>query len=191
MDPIERMEAAVRAALLRPGMGVSGGPLLVACSGGPDSLTLLDVLAGLGVPLRVACVDHGLRAAAADEARAVERFAASLGVPATVLRVQVAKATMAGARRARYDALCAHALAIGAPAIAVAHTATDQAETLLDRLVRGAGVRGLSAMARVRDAAPGIRLIRPLLDVTRDEIEAYVVARALPVARDPTNENPV
>jgi tRNA(Ile)-lysidine synthase len=98
---------------------------------------------------------------------------------------------MAAARRARYDALTAEARRVGAGGIAVAHTATDQAETLLDRLVRGAGVRGLAAMARERpiDATGDLVLARPLLSVTRAQVEQYVHARNLHVVRDPTNED--
>jgi tRNA(Ile)-lysidine synthase len=96
---------------------------------------------------------------------------------------------MAAARRARYDVLVAEARRVGAGGIAVAHTATDQAETLLDRLVRGAGTRGLAAMAAERRIDGDLVLTRPLLDVSRAEVEAYVRARRLVVVRDPTNEN--
>jgi tRNA(Ile)-lysidine synthase len=96
---------------------------------------------------------------------------------------------MAAARRARYDVLVAEARRTGSGGIAVAHTATDQAETLLDRLVRGAGTRGLGAMARERRIDGELVLLRPLLDVSRDEVEAYVQARGLAVVRDPTNDD--
>jgi tRNA(Ile)-lysidine synthetase-like protein len=171
---------------LRPGETV-----LVACSGGPDSSTLLDAMNALGRnPLHVSCVDHGLRAESQTEAQAVVARATSLGLPSSILEVTVEKRSMAAARQARYHALVAEAGRVGAAAIAVAHTATDQAETLLDRLVRGAGTRGLAAMARVRPIAPGLSLVRPLLDVTAAEVEAWVAARGLEVVRDPTNRDP-
>ncbi|HEX8954549.1 MAG TPA: tRNA lysidine(34) synthetase TilS, partial [Polyangia bacterium] len=103
------------------------------------------------------------------------------------VRVVVDGKSMAAARRARYDALVAEAHRVGAAAIAAAHTATDQAETLLDRLLRGAGTRGLSAMAPMRRIGDGLWLVRPLLAVPRADVEAYVAARALAVVRDPTN----
>jgi hypoxanthine phosphoribosyltransferase len=165
----------------------------VACSGGPDSSTLLDVLQALspelGVSLSVACVDHRLRQESLAEAEAVQAHARALGLDGAILPVSIDGRGMAAARHARYQALVEHAQRRSATAIAVAHTATDQTETLLDRLVRGSGIRGLAAMARVRPIADGLRLIRPLLDVTAAEVEAYVAARGLEVARDPTNRN--
>jgi tRNA(Ile)-lysidine synthase len=184
------LSRAVADAFVRHGMRPANGRVLVACSGGPDSRSLLDALLPLGLELSVASVDHGLRPEAAAEAAGVEAEARALGLPAAVLRVTVEKRSMAGARRARYAALVAHAREIGAGAIAVGHTATDQAETLLDRLVRGAGLRGLSAMAPVRSIAPGLTLIRPLLTVTAAEIESWVAAKNLKVVRDPTNRDP-
>src|SRR6266542_2724349 len=99
------------------------------------------------------------------------------GLAGAVLRVQVPERSMAGARRARYDALVAGARRTGAGGIAVAHTATDQAETMLDRLVRGAGTRGLAAMAGERRIDGDLVLLRPLLAVARDQVEGYVQAR--------------
>jgi tRNA(Ile)-lysidine synthase len=106
-----------------------------------------------------------------------------------VLRVSVDGKSMAAARRARYDALVAHAHAVGAATIAVAHTATDQAETLLDRLIRGAGTRGLSGMAPLRRVDSELWLWRPLLAIDRATVESYVTARGLSVVRDPTNDD--
>src|SRR5439155_18740906 len=122
------------------------GRVLVACSGGPDSSTLLDALSSLDLDIYVAAVDHGLRPESAAEAAAV---VAAARFPAVVLPVTVERRSMAGARQARYRALIAYAQQIGAGAIAAGHTATDQAETLLDRILRGTGLRGLSAMAPV------------------------------------------
>jgi tRNA(Ile)-lysidine synthase len=168
-------------------MRPEGGRVLVACSGGPDSRALLDALATLDLDLYVASVDHGLRPEAAGEAAGVEREARALGLPVAVLRLQLSRAGMASARSARYQALVAHAQSIGAGALAVGHTATDQAETLLDRMLRGTGLRGLGAISPVRACAPGLSLIRPMLTVTAAEVEAYVAARAFAVVRDPTN----
>jgi tRNA(Ile)-lysidine synthetase-like protein len=190
---VEHVWGRIVRALAQPSARPSSGRLLIACSGGPDSSTLLDALHALapelGLELSVACVDHGLRAEAAAEAQAVVARAQALGLAGVALRVELSGRSMAAARRARYGALIAYARTVGAEAIAVGHTATDQAETLLDRLLRGAGTRGLSAMAPVRAIAPGLLLVRPLLAVTSVEIEAYVAARGLTVVRDPTNGN--
>jgi tRNA(Ile)-lysidine synthase len=189
----DRLRRLVAEAFARHRLRPDGGRVLVACSGGPDSRTLLDLLFALreklALELSVASVDHGLRPESVEEAAGVDSAARALGLPSAVLRVQVAHPSAAGARRARYEALIAHARTVGAGALAVAHTATDQAETLLDRMLRGAGLRGLSAMAPVRGCAPGLSLIRPMLAVTSSEVEEYVSARSLEVARDPTNHD--
>lgn len=191
MDPVRQLRAAVARALERPLVAQAGERWLVACSGGPDSTALCDALMALGGrALRVAAVDHGLRREAAAEAAAVVAAARARGLDGRVLAVAVDGHSMAAARRARYDALVAEARRIDAGVIAVAHTATDQAETLLDRLVRGAGTRGLSAMAPVRRIDGDRLLVRPLLAVSRAEVEAYVTARGLAVVRDPTNADP-
>lgn len=186
MSAIESVRQRIARALDRLGLD-AGARVLVACSGGPDSRTLLDALVALGVELEVACVDHGLRAESAAEAARVVDEARALGRFAAALPVHVRRPTMEAARHARYHALVEHARARGVDAIAVGHTATDQVETLLDRLIRGAGTRGLSAMAPSRALAPGLRLVRPMLDVSADEVAAYVAARGLAVTRDPTN----
>src|SRR6185312_1761848 len=186
MDPVA---AAVARALAR----LPGGRWVVACSGGPDSTALVDALAADGTrALTVVAVDHGLRPAAAAEAASVVAAARARGLDAVAVRVVVDGKSMAAARRARYDALVAEARRAGAVAIAVGHTATDQAETLLDRLVRGAGTRGLGAMApmrRISSLDGDLWLVRPLLAVPRADVEAYVAARGLSVVRDPTNDD--
>jgi tRNA(Ile)-lysidine synthetase-like protein len=184
---------AVRAAIDRALARLPGGRWVVACSGGPDSTALVDALAVAGGrALTVVAVDHGLREAAAAEAAAVVAWAQSRGLDAESVRVVVAGKSMAAARRARYDALVAAAGRAGAGVIAVGHTASDQAETLLDRLIRGAGTRGLSAMAparRIASTGADLWLVRPLLSVPRADVEAYLAARGLTVVRDPTNED--
>jgi tRNA(Ile)-lysidine synthase len=199
---VRALRQAVAAAFARPLAQKAGAHWLVACSGGPDSTALLDALEAIapahGLQLHVASVDHGMRVAAAEEAATVVSGVLRRGIAATVLRVHVPGGSMAAARRARYDALVAEARRVGAGGIAVAHTATDQAETLLDRLVRGAGARGLGAMACERFVASrdgesetdaALVLARPLLSIARVDIEHYVRARNLYVVRDPTNED--
>jgi tRNA(Ile)-lysidine synthase len=227
-DPLlERVRAfLVGRGLLRPDALV-----LAAVSGGPDSLCLLHLLARLradgGPALHVAHLDHGARGAeSAAEARAVAALAAAWGLPATVAHSDVpalARASGAGllaaARRARYAFLAETARACGAAAVAVAHQADDQAETVLLHLVRGAGLAGLRGM---REAVPWAEwgaqhvpgtgdgceraaertsepsafciphsalLIRPLLSTARAEVEAYCRAHGLSPADDPSNRS--
>jgi tRNA(Ile)-lysidine synthetase-like protein len=175
-------------------LGLVGRRVVVACSGGPDSRTLLEILAerrsARRLELSVVTVDHGLREAAAREAAEVGARARALGLMHVRLPIDLGgRRSMAVARQVRYAALVAEAQRVGASAIAVGHTASDQAETLLDRLVRGAGTRGLAGMPEVRPAANGIVVCRPLLRATRDQVEAYVRENGLPVARDPTNRD--
>jgi tRNA(Ile)-lysidine synthase len=186
--------------------------LLVAVSGGPDSLALLHLLSRLraqgGPSLHVAHLDHGARGAqSAAEAAAVAELAAAWGLPATVGRADVPalarerrEGLMAAARRARYAFLAEAALQLGASAVAVAHHADDQAETVLMHLLRGAGPAGLRGM---RDVVPwaewggapggaaceGCPLIRPLLTTTRAEVEAYCREHGLRPSDDPSNRS--
>lgn len=165
----------------------------LAVSGGPDSLALL-LLAHAALPGQVAAatVDHGLRAESAAEAEMVGRICAALGVPHAVLCVNVDPGNLqAAARAARYAAL-AQWLELGAlSAIATAHHADDQAETLLARLNRGSGVAGLAGV-RARGMVPETRLplLRPLLGWRRAELAKVVAAAGIEPAQDPSNHNP-
>ena len=166
-------------------------PLGVAVSGGPDSLALL-LLAAAARPGRVlaATVDHGLRPEAAAEAESVAAICVRLGVPHEILRVTVEGSVQAGARAARYRALAdwcgRHDLAW----LATAHHADDQAETLLMRLARGAGLAGLAGVRARRPLNDRATLIRPLLGWRKAELEAIVAHAGLPAVIDPSNTNP-
>ncbi len=169
-----------------------GGKLGLAASGGPDSMAML-LLAHAAIPgkFEVATVDHGLRAEAKDECALVMTACAARGIPCEVLQVEVGEGNVqAQARRARYLALEAWALRRGLPAIATAHHADDQAETLLMRLNRGSGLSGLAGV-RERGQTPHFRaaVIRPLLSFRRAELQRVVAAVGLEVAQDPSNEN--
>lgn len=154
------------------------------------------LLAHEAVPGRfeVATVDHNLRAEGAAEAQAVAAICVRLGIPHAILRPVVAPTgnLQANARAARYAALGDWAKARSLSAIVTAHHADDQAETLLMRLSRGAGARGLAGM-RGHAAVPGhpnLPLLRPLLGWRKAELEAVVVRAGIEPARDPSNADP-
>lgn len=183
-------------ARFREDLDVLVGPdvrLGVGVSGGPDSLALL-LLAAAARPGRVeaASVDHQLRADNAAEAAFVARVCAALGVPHAILKAEVAPgaSVQAHARAARYRVLADWAIEQGLGAIASAHHADDQAETLLMRLARGAGLSGLSATRRKRVLEPGIDLVRPVLGWRRAELRAIVDSAGLVPVDDPANRDP-
>lgn len=167
-----------------------GGRLGLAVSGGPDSAVLL-VLAAAALPGRVeaATVDHGLRPASAAEAQFVATLAARRGVSHRTMAVTVGAGNLqAEARAARYAALADWAQERGLAAVATAHHADDQAETLLLRLNRGSGVAGLAG-ARARGRAPGSTLpvLRPLLSWRKAELSAVAAACGIVPVDDPSN----
>jgi tRNA(Ile)-lysidine synthase len=191
-DPalVDRFRADLDRLLPRRDGGVG-----VALSGGPDSLALL-LLAATAVPVMAMTVDHGLRADSAAEADAAGAVARSLGVPHAIARVSVAAGgdgLQGEARRARYAALGEWARQEGLAAILTAHHADDQAETMLMRLSRGAGLSGLTGIrpARLLDEADpaGPWLLRPLLGWRKAELEAIVAAAGIEPAQDPSNRN--
>lgn len=165
----------------------------IAVSGGPDSLALL-LLAHAALPGRVeaATVDHGLRPESADEARFVAGLCRERGIPHTVLTCSVEAGNMQDrARSARYAALEMWTKARDLTAIATAHHADDQAETMLMRLNRGSGLSGLAGI-RAATTTPGgdTRLLRPLLSWRREELAEIVAAAGITPVRDPSNEDP-
>jgi tRNA(Ile)-lysidine synthase len=167
-----------------------GGRLGLAVSGGPDSLALL-LLAHAGIPGRfaVATVNHGLRPGAAAECAMVERVCAERAIPCAALSVEVASGNLqAAARRARYAALGEWAAREGLAALATAHHADDQAETLVMRLNRASGLSGLAGV-RARSVVPGtsLPLLRPLLRWRRAELAAVPARAGLEPAQDPSN----
>lgn len=170
-----------------------GETVLTAVSGGADSIALLDVLRSLGSPwslsLHAIHVHHGLRPEADADAEFVRALCARMGVPLSVERVSVRgeppwEGLEAEARRARYGAFREVARRVGAQRIATAHTADDQAETVLMRLLEGAGPRGLAGIAPTRGL-----LIRPLLGARRADVEAHLRARGLGWVEDPSNRD--
>lgn len=171
--------AAVRRRLRRWCARGAGTSWVVAVSGGSDSVGLLRVLhhlaPGLGLTLSVAHLDHGVRGAAArEDAAFVEALARTLGLPFDLgqWRPERAAHFEADARKARYEWLRQVAAARGATSVAVGHTRDDQAETILHRIVRGTGPRGLAGIPwrRRLDANSPLLLVRPLLAVSRQEV---------------------
>jgi tRNA(Ile)-lysidine synthase len=163
--------------------------VLVAVSGGPDSVALLLLAhAALGDRCRAATVDHGLRAESADEAEWVAALCAQRGIDHSILvaplpdRAGRTANVSARARTLRYRLLEEHAARIGAQRIATAHHADDQLETLIMRLNRGAGVAGLAGIR-----AKGGRIVRPLLGWRRAELAAIVAAQGIVPIDDPSN----
>ena len=165
----------------------------VAVSGGPDSLALL-LLTAAARPGRVeaATVDHGLRREARQEAAFVASVCRQLGIAHHVLHAKVAPGAslQAQARAARYRMLGAWGIECDLGAVASGHHADDQAETLLMRLARGAGLSGLAATRRRRTLEPGVMLVRPVLGWRRAELAAIVEAAGLTPVDDPTNRDP-
>lgn len=186
------MLAQVRHTLLDRELVARGDRVLVAISGGPDSAGLLVALSKIApelyLDLIAASVDHGLRPESAADVDIARAQAAALRVPFRALRLELTPGPdlQARARDARYAALREQSLVDGARYVAVGHTRDDQAETVLARILRGAGLRGLAGIAPRR--ADGV--IRPLLDCPRAEVHALVHAAGLPVAADASNADP-
>jgi len=189
---VASVDRALRAALVP----ARGETVLAALSGGADSVALLDALALLrrprGFRLVAAHLDHRLRPGSEEDAGFCRRLCADLGVPLRCGSADVrARAAEEGggleqaARRARYAFLRTVQREEKAAAIALAHTRDDQAETLLLRLLRGAGARGLAGMRKRRGP-----LVRPLLTVSRAEVLAHLQQRGLPWREDPSNRDP-
>ncbi|MDX1420577.1 MAG: tRNA lysidine(34) synthetase TilS [Rubricoccaceae bacterium] len=169
-----------------------GAPIVVGASGGLDSTVLLRLLHEAGAEVVAAHVNYGLRGADAEADEAfVRALAGTLGVAFDARRVALDKGgnRQAAARDARYAFFGEVAARHGAEAVAVGHTQDDQAETVLLHLFRGTGVRGLAGMPPARPLTPGssVRLLRPLLDVPRADLDALARARGWAWREDASN----
>ena len=170
-------------------------PIGIAVSGGPDSLALL-LLAAAARPggVEAATVDHGLREGSLEEAQMVAGLCETLGVPHKILPIEWKEkpktAIQERARVRRYGALAEWAKERGLKTLLTGHHAHDQAETMLMRLRRGAGLSGLAGMRRaVRVPGSDEALVRPLLGWRRDELEQLCVAAGVKPAIDPSNDD--
>ncbi len=176
--------------------------LVLAVSGGPDSTALLWLAARWRKTLKTRpkliaiTVDHGLRKEAKREAAAVGKLARKLGIAHRILRWTGKKPTTGlqqAARVARYKLLSEQARKDKAAHILTAHTLDDQAETVLIRMSRGSGLRGLAAMqrlSRLDSSEPPLQIVRPLLDVPKARLIATLKAAKIPYADDPSNRDP-
>ncbi len=195
--------ALVERFIVRHRLVGSGGTVLVAVSGGADSVCLLHVLTGLreklGFTLRAAHLNHRLRGAESEgDARYVSRLARRLGVPVTTgsrdvsaFQAERRLSLEDAARQVRYRFLAGVAADVGAECVAVGHTADDQAETILMHLVRGAGPTGLVGMsplsAWTSPGLAGLTVVRPLLAVERRATHAYCRQQGLRPRADSSN----
>src|SRR5919109_2243951 len=201
------LQDRVKKTILESGMLTSHDRVLIAVSGGPDSVALLHVLNDLRdelmLRLEVAHLQHGLRGhAARDDAQFVAANAQRLGLPLHLkeinliqMRSQAGKGNLeAMAREARYQFLIDMARQHNLKKVATAHTQDDQAETVLMWLLRGCGRKGLGGMSPLRCLSPAeiqtgqeVALIRPLLRVSREEILQYLQAKSVGYRLDRTN----
>ncbi len=181
-----------------------GSTCLCAVSGGADSMAMLHGLLAAneihrrGWSLRVAHLDHQLRADSADVARFVQEMAAASGLPCSIEVANVAREARRAkegieetARRLRYGFLARVAAERGASVVAVAHHADDQAETILHRIIRGTGLRGLGGIPESLPLEPGgaVMLVRPVLGFRRRELADYLRRRGIAHRHDGTNDD--
>jgi tRNA(Ile)-lysidine synthase len=178
-----------RAHLVRRRLFLGPGTALVAVSGGPDSVALLDLLASHppdGLRLVVGHVDHGIQEDSGAVAEEVRRLAARYGLPFESMRLELGPgATETAARRARYAWLAEVRTRVGADWLVTAHHYDDQVETILLRALRGSAPAGLAGIA----ARTRTGVVRPLLPFRRAELEGYVRERGLPSHEDPANRD--
>ena len=194
---LRRVEETIR----RYGMISPGEVVVAAVSGGPDSVALLYALywlrGKLDISIHVAHLDHMFRGEeSAGDAEFVGKICAELGLPATIESRDVPAfiretglSEEEGARIVRYRFLEEVAERVGSGKVATGHTATDQAETVLMRLLRGSGLRGLSGIPPVRRGK--VTFIRPLIRISRREIEELLKAEGIPFRIDSSNLKPV
>ncbi|MFO0947355.1 MAG: tRNA lysidine(34) synthetase TilS [Planctomycetota bacterium] len=176
-----------------------GSVVLIAVSGGPDSLALLEgwmrLAPARGDVLHVAHFDHALREDSNADAKFVAAVAENLSVPfhheraMCSLRQEAKGSLEAAARDARYQFLAKQAHAVGASVVATGHTADDQVETVLFSILRGTGLHGLAGMPQRRSLDGGMELVRPLLGLRRREILSFLEKIGRNYLTDPTNQS--
>jgi tRNA(Ile)-lysidine synthase len=187
-------QASIEQSIERDGVIARGERVVIACSGGADSVALAQVLHAVRAPMELdlvlAHVNHGTRPSAWQDECVVLRLGAAFGMPVRIATLEGSPRDEARLRDARYEALARIARESGAGVVATAHHREDQSETVLLALFRGAGPNGLAGMRPRRTLAPGIDLARPLLKFGEAELRHTCHAHALPYAVDPTNVDP-
>jgi tRNA(Ile)-lysidine synthase len=198
----------VREKIVKEHLIPRGGHVVVGFSGGPDSICLFDILAELrgelGYTLSAVHVNHNLRGDESDgDQRSVEKLCGDRGVPLVVASYDVAgiaaregKSLEEAGRDARYEAFAEavrdvearRGVPVSMARVALAHNKGDLSETVLMRIIRGTGPDGLAGISAARDAEGGYGIIRPLIDISRSEIEEYCARRGLDPRVDSTNE---
>ena len=197
---MSELQERVARLLTRERLVTSGDRVLLGVSGGCDSVALTHVMAALKrsrkLWLGIVHVNHRLRDEADADAAFVHALGARLKIAVTVIERDVAQEARAagwsledGARRIRYRAFAEVAQTVSATHVALAHTADDQAETVLMRLLRGAGVTGLSAIPLTRPLSEGVRVIRPLLGMWRHELVRYLQEQGVEYRHDHSNDD--
>ncbi|OFW58994.1 MAG: tRNA lysidine(34) synthetase TilS [Candidatus Solincola sediminis] len=188
---IHRLQETIRHwDMLKPGHTV-----ILAVSGGRDSLVLLDAMCNLApdlaIDIKVVHIDHGLRPESAEDADFVREAAGHYGLPLSIEKVNITReanerdlSPEEAARKARYEVFERELSRSGSDCLATGHTADDRAETLLLRMISGAGPSGLASIAPVRRP-----YIRPLIDVWRSEVDAYVPYLPFTPRDDPSNRD--
>ncbi|MBJ7281746.1 MAG: tRNA lysidine(34) synthetase TilS, partial [Acidimicrobiia bacterium] len=163
-------------------------PVVVACSGGPDSLALLAIAARALLNPVAVHVDHGLREGSSGESKVVADAANLLGVEWQSILIEVGNGPNleARARAARYSALANVRADLGATAILTGHTADDVAETVLINTLRGSGLSGLAGIPRRNGY-----VVRPLLDMRREDVRAVAMTLEVTPVDDPSNSNEI
>ena len=165
--------------------------IAVAVSGGADSMCMALLLSKFYKKLTALIVDHGLRSESAKEAKLVKSRLIKLGIEAVILKWDGLKPKSnihEHARKARYELLTEYCKENKIKNLFLAHTKNDQAETVMLRIYRGSGIDGISAM-REKTLKNGVIILRPLLDVTRTQIEEYLQSKKIKWVNDPSNYN--
>ncbi|HTX57426.1 MAG TPA: tRNA lysidine(34) synthetase TilS [Candidatus Acidoferrales bacterium] len=183
--------ASIEQTIERDGVIRRGEHVAIACSGGADSVALVQLLVAVRTPmeleLSLAHVNHATRGSAWQDECVALRLGATFDLPVRVAPLEPGERDEAALRDARYDALAQIARDAGANVVATAHHREDQSETVLLALLRGAGPQGLRGMRARRPLSPDIDLARPLLRIAAADLRHICHVHALPYAVDPTN----
>jgi tRNA(Ile)-lysidine synthase len=201
-DSVQQHEFEMWLATSWPTSEWCGSHVVLAVSGGPDSVAMLRAMvavkatAGGDGRLFVAHLNHGLRSAADEDHAWLQSLCQRLGIPLEFGRANVAKIAEekgdgweAAARLARYEFLRETAERVGARFVATGHTADDQAETVLHRVLRGTGIEGIAGIPKVRQLSPSVSIVRPLLNVRRADVLAYLSSIGQNYRIDASNED--